>query len=197
MVKDEVNIYYNQKKCTGYLEESKELMKKDSIQDTKKSLDLFKRIKDNYLKEYENNPSEALLKKINEIDIYIQNKEKEINDFYNTQHKTHKPLKRKIKKRTNVWVEQEVMKIIKQKLNTNSNLHVDTILTKEDVALYLEVKECQVEQVFMELNKKGILGQAIHHAPHDSQRDPNGFIGCMGWASDIYPILMKKEEIND
>ena len=83
MVKDEVNIYYNQKKCTGYLEESKELMKKDSIQDTKKSLDLFKRIKDNYLKEYENNPSEALLNKINEIDISIQKKEKEINDSYN------------------------------------------------------------------------------------------------------------------
>lgn len=101
----------------------------------------------------------------------------------------HKPLKRKIKKRTNVQVKTEVLKII-EKIMADDSLR--KCLTKEDVARYLQVKECQVEQVFMELNREGILSQPVHHAPHDSQRDPWGFYGNNWWMSDLYYIREKK-----
>ena len=52
-----------------------------------------------------------------------------------------------------------LIKNVTVNFNTLKLIYETDILTKEDVALYLQVKECQVEQVFMELNKKGILGQ--------------------------------------
>ena len=95
----------------------------------------------------------------------------------------HKPLKRKIKKRTLKQIEVEILKIIEFAKTKDC-----TWLTKEDVARYLQVKECQVEQVFMKLNREGILGQAEHRAPHDSCRDPYGF-DSHEWMSDHYRIL--------
>lgn len=97
----------------------------------------------------------------------------------------HKGLKRKIKKRSNDWIEEQVMNIIK---TDNPDW-----VRKEDIARTLEVKECQVEQVFHTLNLKGVLSQAVHHAPHDTQRDPNGFIGVMGWSGDFYYV--RKENV--
>ena len=95
----------------------------------------------------------------------------------------HKTLKRKIKKRSNTWIKEQILTILKE--DTKEEI---PYLMKEDIARILEVKECQVEQVFMELNREGYLSKAIHKAPHDSQRDPHGFIGNMMWMGDIYEI---------
>lgn len=98
--------------------------------------------------------------------------------------KSHKCLKRKIKKRNLTWIKEHVLLIIeREKLKNNF------YLSKENIARELQVKECQVEQVFHILNRESIISQPIHHAPHDSQRDPNGFIGEMGWKGDLYKIL--------
>lgn len=73
---------------------------------------------------------------------------------------SHKTLKRKIKKRTNVWIKEQVLSILKEDKEESI-----PYLMKEDIARILEVKECQVEQVFMELNREGYLSQAKHKAP--------------------------------
>lgn len=101
----------------------------------------------------------------------------------------HKVLKRKIKKRTNAQIKEEILKIIEEAKKANENS-----LTKEDVAAYLQVKEKQVEQVFMELNREGILSQPVHRAPHDSNRDPHGFDGNNWWMSDRYYIRTPKKQ---
>lgn len=59
-------------------------------------------------------------------------------------------------------------------------------LTKEDTAKYLHARVSQVEQVFMTLNRKGILTQPVHRAPHDSSRDPQGYESNHEWMSDRY-----------
>ena len=107
---------------------------------------------------------------------------------------THKTFKRKIKKRTNAWIKEEVLKIINEQIANIDKNYSNSFLTKENIARKLQVKECQVEQVFMELNREGVLNQPVHHAPHDTQRDPWGFAGNMGWASDIYYIRRKEKE---
>lgn len=61
-----------------------------------------------------------------------------------------------------------------------------TFLTKEDTAKYLRARVSQVEQVFMTLNRKGILQQPVHLAPHDSSRDPQGYENNHEWMSDRY-----------
>lgn len=100
----------------------------------------------------------------------------------------HKLLKRKIKKRTNKQIKEEILKIIEEARKANEDS-----LTKEDVAIYLQVKEKQVEQVFMELNREGILSQPVHRAPHDSSRDPHGFECNNWWVSDRYYIRNPKQ----
>ena len=104
----------------------------------------------------------------------------------------HKTLKRKIKKRSLDQIKEAILAIIEQakKDYPDESLY----LTKEDVAIHLQVKESQVEQVFMILNREGILTQPVHRAPHDSQRDPWGFDGISEWQSDHYYIRRKEEE---
>jgi ribosomal protein S25 len=62
-----------------------------------------------------------------------------------------------------------------------------------DIAHQLNVKPHFVEQVFQQLNVEGILSQPIHHAPHDSNRDPWGFPECHGWSADLYRITYPDE----
>lgn len=61
-----------------------------------------------------------------------------------------------------------------------------TYVTKEDMAAALNARESQVEQIFMDLNRKGILNQPVHHAPHDSNRDPMNGGTVSHWMSDFY-----------
>lgn len=119
------------------------------------------------------------------LDTEIRNLERQIELAKTSTGIVHKGLKRKIKKRSNDWIKEQVLDIIK----TNK----PNFLKKEEVARLLQVKECQVEQVFHQLNLEGILYQATHHALHDTQRDPYGFEGTMGWAGDIYYIRDKDE----
>ena len=94
---------------------------------------------------------------------------------------SHKKLKRSMKKNSDEKVEEEILEII--------NEEKPEFLTKEDVAMRLQVKESQVEKIFMKLNREKILKQPLHKAPHDSCRDPwGGFENCKMWMSDIYYI---------
>lgn len=130
------------------------------------------------------------MKKENPSNVYWRKKKPEVKQINGKlkQNISHKSLKRKIKRRSNLQIKQMILEIIKDAKEKNL-----IYLTKEDIARCLQVKEKQVEQVFMELNREGILSQAIHHAPHDSNRDPWGFDGNKWWASDLYMILDKKE----
>lgn len=98
--------------------------------------------------------------------------------------RSHKLLKRKVKKKKDEVVEEEILDIIEKAKNYNIKN-----ITKEDIAIELQVKESQIEKIFMKLNRDGILSQPIHRAPHDSCRDPWGFDNCKMWCSDIYRIL--------
>ena len=118
----------------------------------------------------------------------IRKMEAELQELKNG--KSHKGLKRKIKKRSNNWIKEQVLILIKKEKEKGS-----FYIQKEDVARILQVKECQVEQVFHQLNLEGILTKAVHHAPHDSQRDPWGFIGNMAWSGDLY-YFVRKENSN-
>lgn len=114
----------------------------------------------------------ALSKLINELDQ---------KDHGNIQHK-------RLKSRGKKWnlnkLEDAVIAMI-TKLKANG----DNDVTKEDMAFWLNARVSQVEHVFMRLNQKGILSQPIHHAMHDSQRDPWGYLGSSDWVSDRYYIL--------
>lgn len=167
---------------TIYLEsKSYERPLKDSIKNIKRDLEFLERM----LPKQTSNEKKIAIQKA------IEKKKLLIKEFESASHKSHKCLKRKIKKRSNIWIKKEVLKIIHEKNSKKTKTYKDTILTKENVARILQVKESQVQQVFMELNREGVLYQPIHHAPHDSQRDPWGFKGCMGWAEDIYEIRNK------
>ncbi len=121
------------------------------------------------------------------LDKQIRSLKEQIRLFEENKNPSHKGFKHKTKKRSNEWIHNEVLKYI-QKENPN-------YIMKEDIARILKVKESQVEQVFHQLNLEGILNQPVHHAPHDSQRDPWGFIGNMAWMGDLYYIRHKEEEV--
>lgn len=176
-------FYENEKskkrKNKGYLKEKEKI---NDIKQVLKSNENFK----NYL--IRTKQEEKLIQKAEEHEKIIQSRldkaKEELKKLQETSPIIHKGLKRKIKKRKNSWIKEEVLKIIEERIKEDKYL----FLTKEDIARKLEVKECQVEQVFMELNREGILSQAIHKAPHDSKRDPWGFDCNYFWNGDIYRI---------
>lgn len=95
----------------------------------------------------------------------------------------HKNIKTRYKKWDLTKLEQKITDIIAD-MKTKKIDHV----TKEDMAHHLNARVSQVEHVFMHLNQKGILTQPVHHAMHDSQREPWGFTGSSDWCSDLYYI---------
>ena len=103
-------------------------------------------------------------------------------------------MQRYFKKRTNAQIKAAILEIIEDKKSKIDEDYSNSFLIKENIARKLQVKECQVEQVFIELNREGILHQSVHHAPHDSQRDPSGYPVLMGWKGDIYYIRIKEKE---
>ena len=68
-------------------------------------------------------------------------------------------------------------------------------ITADDIAYQLNVKPHFVKQIFQQLNIEGVLSQPIHHAPHDSNRDPWCIGGEKGWMADLYKIIYQEEEI--
>lgn len=85
------------------------------------------------------------------------------------------------KKQNLTVLEARVLKQISE-IRKNPNI---TYITKEDMARALHARESQIEQVFMILNRKGILRQPQHRAPHDSNRDPWGYDNST-WQGDFY-----------
>lgn len=189
MFRDGDLFFYNTKttsrKRKGYQKE------KEELSSLKRRLAINEKLLKNAIKTKDTRKVEILLEAIEMTKEKIALKEEEIKNLQKTNPIIHKGLKRKIKKRKNSWIKEEILKIIDERIKENKYLY----LNKEDIARTLEVKECQVEQVFMELNREGYISQAIHHAPHDSKRDPWGFDCNYFWSGDIYSIYKgtKKE----
>lgn len=67
-------------------------------------------------------------------------------------------------------------------------------ISADNIAFELRVKPHFVEQVFQQLNVEGILSQARHYAPHDSDRDPMCNGTYAGWQSSLYVIYRDGED---
>lgn len=188
MFRDNNYIYLNSKAYGGLHDITLNRMKKgtDNFKALKKEIISTKKIIDLIEKKLINNTlsnedilkiSDLLIKKNNDL-IFLQN---ELNKFSNLpSHKTLKTYKKIPKNK----LKKQILKIIEESKNNKINF-----ITKEDVAFKLNVKQKFVEQIFMELNREGILHQPVHNALHDSNRDPYGFSEVKGWASDIYYIM--------
>lgn len=90
-------------------------------------------------------------------------------------------------------------KISHEKLKEMILSYIDTInripnyITKEEIAQKFNVKESDVELVFMELNREGILSQRVPHYAHDTNRNPMFPMDISGWSADLYNIRKKGE----
>lgn len=186
-------IYYFQDKIVGAADKSIIRMPKNSVTNDRKRLEQLQAM----LKEkellFKQMPIDKLADQIVALQEEIVDLKMKLNDFYSKQQSPHKIMRRSTKKRSDDWVYKEVLKIIQEKKKSNK-YYSDWYLTKEDVAIYLKVKEKQVDKVFMRLNQEGVLEQPIHRAPHDTNRSIDGFDNCRGWASDLYYIRKDTEE---
>lgn len=136
---------------------------------------------------------EEYLSKIDtELEFWKQELEKERNKPQPSQ----KPLKRKIKKRTDIQVEEMVRHYIELvKENPELSVYAGCFgIAKENVAIQLQVPVSQVENVFRKLNREGILSQRIPIYAHDTNRNPIFDGRASGWASDYYKILIKEDK---
>lgn len=106
---------------------------------------------------------------------------------------SNQPQCHKIKKRYKKLPPEKIKDFVLKKIEEAKNAGVGWI-TVEDIAAQLQVKPHFVKQVFQKLNVEGILDQAYHHIPHDSNRDPWCIGGYSGWASNIYYIRDKNME---
>jgi ribosomal protein S25 len=102
--------------------------------------------------------------------------------------KPHK-IKRTYKKLSQEKIREYVLDQIEK-----SKIKEELYITADDIAHQLNVKTHFVKQVFQQLNVEGVLSQPIHHAPHDSNRDPWGFPNCKGWMADLYRINYPDEK---
>lgn len=122
----------------------------------------------------------------NDLQKFIQKCEKQLRqieaDLANHNYGKRNAIVSRPKKQDLSVLECKVLKAIAE-IRKNPEIHY---ITKENMAKQLHAKESQIEQVFHILNRKGILMQPIHHAPHDSNRDPHGFAGGSEWMSDLY-----------
>lgn len=91
-------------------------------------------------------------------------------------------------------------KISHDKLKEMILSYIDTInsdinynVTKEEISQNFNVKESDVELIFMELNREGILSQRVPRYAHDTNRNPMFPMDISGWSSDIYKIRKKAE----
>ena len=75
-------------------------------------------------------------------------------------------------------------------INSDTNYNV----TKEEISQKFNVKESDVELIFMELNREGILSQRVPRYAHDTSRNPTFPMDISGWSSDIYNIRKKEKD---
>lgn len=65
-------------------------------------------------------------------------------------------------------------------------------ICKENVAVALRVRPKDLDKLFMQLNREGILSRACHDHAHDTNRNPVFSGSASGWVSDYYTILNKE-----
>ena len=125
-------------------------------------------------------------KKLEEIRMALAKYERQLANL--PQQKRHR-IKKTYKKMSQEKIREYALKQIKI-AKKNGEIYV----MAEDIAHQINVKPHFVHQVFQQFNIEGILSQPIHHAPHDSNRDPWGFDGINGWMADLYRIIDTEEE---
>lgn len=68
-------------------------------------------------------------------------------------------------------------------------------ITKEDVASRLGAHEHEVELVFRQLNREGVLTQPSHEcSAHDTRRNPIFPANRSGWAGDAYDLRVDQPD---
>lgn len=163
---------------------------KKSYYDNKEALDIKKEI--NKLKVDIEILSRKTRKNPTKEDQSLLNKKREdLNFWLNEMSKfdnlpSHKKFKRKTRKVSKDKLKEEVLKLIDEAISKDTYF-----LYKEDVAYRLKVKTKDLNKIFMELNREGILSQAKHHLMHDSNRDCNYPLLPYekgDWAADIFYI---------
>lgn len=97
---------------------------------------------------------------------------------------SHKKFKIKRRKMAYDKLRDKVWEII-QKYKARDVRYLDV----ENIAYELNVPTHQVEQVFQELNQKGIVSQARNSAPHDTNRNYFGGGPAKGWGGSLYTLL--------
>lgn len=106
---------------------------------------------------------------------------------------SHKKLKPSVKKYSYENLYDKVKEYIVGKVERN-----EYVVSKEDIAATFRCRVKDLDKIFMQLNREGILSQAEHRFMHDSMRNPyeetisSDYIRCSDWASDIYRICDTK-----
>ena len=106
---------------------------------------------------------------------------------------SHKKLKPSVKKYSYENLYNKVKEYIVKKAECN-----EYSISKEDVAATFRCRVKDLNKIFMQLNREGILSQAEHRFMHDSMRNPyeetisSDYVRCSDWASDIYRICDTK-----
>lgn len=106
---------------------------------------------------------------------------------------SHKKLKLSVKKYSYENLYNKVKEYIVKKAESN-----EYSISKEDVAANIRCRVKDLDKIFMQLNREGILSQAEHRFMHDSMRNPNeetissDYGRYSDWASDIYRICDTK-----
>lgn len=129
--------------------------------------------------------SPAEQKKLRELEEEQQFWQNEIAKFDNNI--SHKRLKRHTRKLPYAKLYDAVMEQIRQ-----TKAEGFSSLSKENIAIALCVKTKDLDKVFMQMNREGILSQAVHKLPHDSNRWEGALESreykFTDWGSDYYTI---------
>lgn len=106
---------------------------------------------------------------------------------------SHKKLKSSVKKYSYENLYDKVKEYIVGKVERN-----EYVVSKEDITATFRCRVKDLDKIFMQLNREGILSQAEHRFMHDSMRNPNeetissDYGRYSDWASDIYRICDTK-----
>ena len=106
---------------------------------------------------------------------------------------SHKKLKPSVKKYSYDILYNKVKEYIVGKVERD-----EYVVSKEDIAAVFRCRVKDLDKIFMQLNREGILSQAEHRFMHDSMRYPGeetisaDYVRYSDWASDIYRICDTK-----
>ena len=135
-------------------------------------------------------------KNFNETEAQRKAKETKVKQLERKIFELSQPQCRKVKKHYKKLPPEKIKAFVLKKIDEAKQAGVNWI-TVEDIAAQLQVKSHFVKRVFQMLNMEGILHQAHHHIPHDSNRDPWCIGGYSGWAANIYYLRDKEDEVDE